>query len=141
MELIVEFLLELLLEVLFAAVVGLFDSGLSPSTRAPGLRAFALATAGVGLGFVSTFVFPHHFIQARTLQLVWLLVAPLLGGALIAGFRAVVPVSLTPGAGRSSRWARSSWDASTPLVSACWGRDLGVKIGAPVVTLEAVTTF
>lgn len=89
MELLVEFLLELLLEVLFAAVVGLFDSGLTPSTRAPGLRAFALSTVGVALGFASTFVFPHHFIQARTLQLVWLLVAPALGGVLIAGFRAV----------------------------------------------------
>lgn len=101
MELIVEFLLELLLEVLFAAVVGLFDSDLSPSTRAPAVRAFALATAGVALGAVSTFVFPHHFIQARTLQLVWLLVAPLLGGMLIAGFRAVLR------AGEPNAW---SWE-------------------------------
>jgi hypothetical protein len=107
MELIVEFLLELLLEVLFAAVVGLFDSGLTTSTRAPGLRAFALAIAGVGLGFASTFVFPNHFIQARTLQLVWLLVAPLLGGTLIAGFRAV----LRAGEPDAWRWAKFAMGA------------------------------
>lgn len=102
MELIIEFLLELLLEVLFAAVVGLFDSGLTPSTRAPGLRAFALALAGLGLGFASTFVFPNHFIQARTLRLVWLLVAPLLGGLLIAGFRVV----LRAGEPNAWRWEK-----------------------------------
>jgi hypothetical protein len=107
MELIVEFLLELLLEVLFAAVIGLFDSGLTPSTRGPGLRAFALSIAGVGLGVVSTFVFPNHFIQARTLQLVWLLVAPVLGGTLIAGFRAV----LRAGEPNAWRWEKFAMGA------------------------------
>lgn len=102
MELIVEFLLELLLEVLFAAVVGLFDSGLTPSNRTPGVRAFALALAGVGLGVASTFVFPDHFLQARTLRLMWLLAAPLLGGALIAGFRVV----LRSGEPNAWRWEK-----------------------------------
>lgn len=89
MEIIVEFLLELLIEVLFAAVVGLFDSGTDTALERGALRVLGLVLAGVGLGVASTFVLPEHFLQARTARLLWLGLAPVLGGFLIAGFAAL----------------------------------------------------
>jgi peptidoglycan/LPS O-acetylase OafA/YrhL len=89
MEIILEVLLELLLEVLFAAVVGLFDSRTDPNLERAAVRLLGLALFGVGLGAVSTLVVPEHFLQAHTARLMWLGLAPLLGGALIAGFDAL----------------------------------------------------
>ncbi len=88
MEIFVEFLLELLVEVLFAAVIGLFDSRADTQLEQGALRILGLVLFGVGLGAASTFVLPEHFLQARTARLLWLGLAPLLGGGLIAGFDA-----------------------------------------------------
>lgn len=87
MELIIEVLLELLVEVLFAAVVGLFDSpAVEARTERVVQRAFALVLVGIGLGVASAFVLPEHFIGARALRVAWLGLGPLLGGLVIAGF-------------------------------------------------------
>jgi hypothetical protein len=99
MEIIVELLLELLIEVLFAAVVGLFDSGLDPKLERGALRVLGLVLAGIGLGAASTLVLPEHLLQARDARLLWLAVAPLLGGFLIAGVA-------TLRGGRGWRWDR-----------------------------------
>jgi len=88
MEIVVEFLLELLVEVLFAAVVGLFDSRADTQLEQRALRIVGLVLFGIGLGAASTFILPEHFLQARTARLLWLGLAPLLGGGLIAGFDA-----------------------------------------------------
>ena len=88
MEIVVEFLLELLVEVLFAAVVGLFDSRADTQVEQGALRILGLVLFGIGLGAASTFILPDHFLQARTARLIWLGLAPLLGGGLIAGFDA-----------------------------------------------------
>lgn len=88
MEIVVEFLLELLVEVLFAAVVGLFDSRADTQLEQGALRILGLVLFGIGLGVASTFILPDHFLQARTARLIWLGLAPLLGGGLIAGFDA-----------------------------------------------------
>ncbi|MDP1920586.1 MAG: hypothetical protein Q8L14_30365 [Myxococcales bacterium] len=88
MEIVVEFLLELLVEVLFAAVIGLFDSRADTQVEQGALRILGLVLFGIGLGAASTFLLPEHFLQARTARLLWLGLAPLLGGGLIAGFDA-----------------------------------------------------
>lgn len=90
MELIVGFLLELLIEVLFAAVVGLFEVNVDGQTERRVQRALALAAMGVGLGVASTLVLPEHFLGDRSVRVAWLGVAPLLGGLVIAGFGAAV---------------------------------------------------
>ncbi len=89
MEELFLFVLEVVLELLVELGVGLFlDRGNDGAGRRVA-RVVFYALAGIGLGWGSTLIWPHHAIASPTARLVWLAASPFVGGAALTGLHAL----------------------------------------------------
>jgi hypothetical protein len=104
MEFVVELVLELLGDGLISAVLSVFESRLPDELGTRVSRLVGFFVVGAVLGWVSTIVRPAPSFSWPAVRVVWLLVAPVIGGTSMS----VVKAALTGGAPWLRPWSFAS---------------------------------
>lgn len=88
MEIIVEFLLQLVGEFVASVIATVFD-GRRPGGAPQELRLLGFLFLGLLAGWASVELFPQHFITSQSLRVAWLFLSPLAAASMAWGLHAV----------------------------------------------------